>query len=157
MDFSTIRAAIVSGIHSYLNIPIIRSNQIGKIPSYPYGSYTVLSIADKNGTYGIYDDEYHREPMTHTWSFSFQSDDIDECIDTAINAKSWFDHVGTVYLSDNNIIVQSIGSVTNRDNLITLEYEHRAGFDVTFWGLVESSVPDNGIIEIVEYQYDINT
>ena len=62
-----------------------------------------------------------------------QSDNDAQCVDLAIKARGWFDNIGTTYLNDYNVIVEAVGGVTNRDNFITIDYEYRKGFDVTFW------------------------
>ena len=61
------------------------------------------------------------------------SNDNSESVALASKAREWLDRSGTVYLNDNDIIVQSVGSITNRDNFLTVEYEHKNGFDVVFW------------------------
>lgn len=143
-DIQENRTAIVLGLKKELNIPVIRSNQTGPAPAYPYLSYTITTlINDSNGTWGEYKDNYHRKPFTQVWSITVQSDDASECMELCLKARNWIDHTGTVYLQDNEIIVQSVGAVNNRDNLITVDYEHRMGFDVTFWYLNEVEVDQN--------------
>ena len=34
-----------------------------------------------------------------------------------------------MYLNDHGIVVQNVGAITNRDTLLTIEYEYRKGFD----------------------------
>lgn len=144
IDISSKRAIIVSGLKKELNIPVIRSNQTGPAPAYPYLSYTITTlINDSNGTWGKYEDNHHRKPFTQVWSFTIQSDNAEECMNLCLKARDWIDHTGIMYLRDNEIIVQSVGAVNNRDNLITIEYEYRMGFDVTFWYLNEVEVSEN--------------
>jgi hypothetical protein len=54
-----------------------------------------------------------------------------------------------VYLNDNGVIAQSLTSISNRDNMITIEYEYRHGFDVVFWLLneVQSTTKETGYID----------
>lgn len=125
---------VVDGLQKYLNCLVIRANQTAPVPDYPYISYTVITpMGSNNGTWGKYEDGKDRKPYTQTWSFTVQSDDHIESVDLAIKARDWLDHVGTVYLNDNHVIVQQVGNITNRDNLLTIEYEYRNGFDVEFW------------------------
>lgn len=153
LDLDKIRSIIVKGLKQELNMPVIRSNQTGPAPAYPYLSYTITSlISDKNGTWGEYEDGMHRKPGTQTWSLTVQSDKADEAMALCIQARDWLDHTGSVHLKDNKIIIQSVGAVTNRDNLITIEYENRFGFDFVIWLLNETGnlQEQTGIIEEVE-------
>lgn len=159
IDLDNIRSIIVKGLKEELKIPIIRANQTGPAPSYPYLSYTITSlISDKNGTWGEYDDGMHRKPGTQTWSLTVQSDKADEAMALCIKARDWLDHTGNMYLKDNKIIIQSVGAVNNRDNLITIEYESRFGFDFTLWFLSEVNSPTSqvGYIEDINFNGGIN-
>jgi len=51
----------------------------------------------------------------------------------AQKAKDWLDNVGNTYLNDNDIIVSRVTAITNRDNILTIDYEYRNGFDCVFW------------------------
>jgi hypothetical protein len=50
-------------------------------------------------------------------------------------------------MADRGITVQSVTDVTNRDNLLTVEYQRKNGFDVVFYVYdeVDSPVGDNYI------------
>lgn len=155
IDFDAIRKTVVKGLKDYLNISVIRSNQTGELPSYPYLSYTITTpLSANNGTWGKYEDGTDRKPVTQTWSLTVQSDDMREAMELTIKAHEWFDHVGRAYLNDNDVIVQSITGVSNRDNMLTIEYEYRNGFDVVFWMLneVENVTEATGTIETVVLQ-----
>lgn len=156
-DVDTFRSVIVKGLKEYLKIPIIRSNQTGEPPKYPYGSYTITTLASENGgTWGRYEDGKERKPFTLSLSFTIQSNNAAEAMTLTLKAHEWFDHVGRVYLNDNNIIVQSVGNVSNRDNFLTIEYEYRHGFDVVFWVLSEvtDTAEETGYIEFVKVNDD---
>ena len=136
-DYDGLRRAVATGLSKYLGCPVVRSNQNENPPSYPYVSYTIITLMSENkGTYGIYEEDngvIERKPFTQTWSITIQSDNNSESINLAIKAQEWLDKVGKVYLDDNNVIVQSVGNITNRDNFLTTGYEYRNGFDVVFW------------------------
>lgn len=145
---------IVEGMQKELGCLVIRANQTAPLPPYPYVSYTIITPISANlGTWGRYDDGKERKPFTQVWSFTAQSDDCIQSMELAIKARDYLEHVGTVYLNDNDIIVEQVGSVTNRDNLLTVEYEYRNGFDVTFWlfGEVDDTRVKTGTIENVEF------
>ncbi len=164
IDLDAIRTVLVKGLKEYLKIPVIRSNQTGNPPPYPYLSYTITNLASENrGTWGEYEDGKDRKPITQTWSLTVQSDNANEAMQLTMKAHEWLDRAGTVYLYDNHVIVQSVGNISNRDNLITIEHEYRNGFDFVLWLLSESGEEKVGssTIENVElqssnipYQYD---
>ncbi len=157
IDFRGNEILIVNGLQKELDCPVIRANQTAPIPSYPYVSYTLITpISANNGTWGNYNDAVDRIPVTQTWSFTVQSNDMTESMTMAIKACNWFQHVGRTYLEDNNLIVQQIGDITSRDSLLTIGYEYRNGFDVVFWLLdeVKSTIESIGTIDEVVLNND---
>ena len=133
IDYENIRSVVAKGLREYLACPVVRSNQNEMPPDYPYISYTVTTpMSENKGTYGVCEDGTERKPFTQTWSISALSKDNAESVMLACKAREWLDRVGTTYLSDNNVVVQSVGSVTNRDNFLSVEYEYKNGFDVLF-------------------------
>ena len=79
-----------------------------------------------------------------------QSNDDIQALNIAMQAYDWFALIGNIYLSSNNIVVQRVGNITNRDNLLSIEYEYRRGFDVEFLLMFQISKTDSeqsGIIE----------
>lgn len=133
IDFNNMRQAIVKGLSAYLGCPVIRSNQNAPLPPYPFISYTVTRPMNENkGTYGEYEDGTARKSFTQTWSITALSDDNLVSVELATKAREWFDFAGTLYFDDNDIDIQSVGGVTNRDNVLTVEYEYKNGFDVFF-------------------------
>lgn len=139
IDIDNLRSTVVKGLKEYLGVPVIRSNQTNTPPNYPYASYTITTTESaNNGTYGVYSDGIDRLPVTQTWSITVQSDKYDESLKLTSKAKEWLQHVGTVYLNDNDVIVQSVTDITNRDNMISIEYEYRHGFDCVFWLMTET-------------------
>ena len=137
-DMRDNETVIVDGLKDYLSTrekpcEVIRANQTGKIPAFPYGTYTVTTpIQYRGGTFSVAEDGTRYKSVLQIWSFTFQSDDYDECMNISLKACDWFQLVGVTYLNDHGITVRRVGNVNNRDNLITIEYEHRNGFDVTF-------------------------
>lgn len=154
---------IVNSLQSYLksknyDCPVIMANQTAPIPEYPYISYTITSpiISDNKG-FCVSDDGTRYKPFTQIWSFTVQSNKDSESLNVSAVAYDWFAIVGNTYLSDNNIIVQSVGNVGNRDNLLTIEYEYRRGFDVTFLLMnIISNTEDLGNGEITEVTINNN-
>ena len=155
VNYENLRSTVVKGLRAYLGCPVIRNNQNAEPPPYPYLSYTVTTLMSENkGTYGKYDDGFARKPVISIWSITAQSDDNIESVTLANKAREWLDYVGTVALNDNEVIVQSVGAVTNRDNVLSVEYEYKNGFDVSFWLYDEIQEPETETIEIIEFGED---
>lgn len=156
---------IVNGLQEYLkkkgyDCPVVMANQTARIPPYPYISYTVTTpYVVEQGFYSKYQDGTRQKQIGQIWSFTAQSNDDVQAFNVAIAAHDWLSIAGDTYLNDNNIVVQNVGNITNRDNLLTIEYEYRCGFDVTFSLLNEVSREDcetAGYIETVEITTEIN-
>ena len=151
IDYENMRRIIVKGLKNYLKCPVIRNNQDEAPPDYPFVSYTVTTLMRaNNGTYGEYSDDVYRKPTVRTWSITAQSSNNSESVNLISKAREWFDRAGTLYLNDNNIIVQSVGSITNRDNVLTVGYEYKNGFDVDFWLFETVGDTDTEIIETAD-------
>ena len=155
IDYDGMRTIVGKGLKEYLGCPVIRSNQNEPPPKYDYVSYTIPTLmSSNNGTYGVYVDGVERKAVTQTWSVTSLSDDETRSVTNAIKAREWFDRVGTTYLNDNGIIVQSVGGITNRDNFLVSEYEYRKGFDVVFWLLdsIDGTIEQDGHIETADIE-----
>lgn len=138
IDARGIEKIVVDGLKAYVSTPdkpceVVRANQTGPVPPYPYIAYTITTpVQSRSGTFSVAADGTHYMAYMQTWSFTVQSNDADECLQTVLRAYDWLRLAGVVYLHDNGITVRNIGNINNRDNLITIEYEYRNGFDVTF-------------------------
>ena len=133
IDYEKPRTVVVKGLKTYVNCPVIRKNQAQEPPAYDYLAYTITTLAGENkGTYGKYEDGTQRKSFTQIWSISAHSDNDSRSVLLASQAREWLDNVGTTYLNENGVIVQSVGSITNRDNILTIGYEYTKGFDVVF-------------------------
>lgn len=154
---------IVNGLQEWLagkgyNASVIMANQTTPIPAYPYIAYTVTTpvVADMK-TYGILSTGTRIKPITQRWSFTVQSGDATEADNVVMTAYDWFVLAGNTYLSDNGIVVKRVENITNRDNLVSIEYEYRRGFDVEFLLLNEISKADSeqaGYIETAPITYE---
>ena len=151
--YDKLRETVVKGLKDYLNVPVIRGNQNAEPPDYPYVSYNITTLESaNNGTWGEYLDDIDRIPINQTWSITVQSDNYSESIALASKAREFLCHTGTCYLNDNDVIVKRVGEITNRDNLISIEYEYKNGFDVVFWIMMEVNNPIERIGEIENLQ-----
>lgn len=155
IDYNTIREAIVTGLKDYVGVPVVRSNQNGEPPDYPYLSYTITQLMSENkGTYGEYEDGKDRKSFNQTWSLTSLSDDDTVSALNAVKAREWLDHFGQTYLKDRDIVVKSVGAIFNRDNVITIEYEYRKGFDfvLTLFDVLDNPIEESGTIESISFE-----
>lgn len=158
VDLKAMRTAVAKGLKEYLGIPVIRSDQTADAPPYPYVSYTLTTPAAANGgTYQQHADGKDRLMVRSIWSWSFLSDDYDESIAYATKAREWFEHSGRARLDEHGITVQSTTDISNRDNILTVEYERKNGFDVVFYVFdeAESLSKSTGTIEGVDIAHEI--
>lgn len=130
---------VLDGIKAHLKnyefrpCQVIRQNQNSPAPSYPYVSYTVLTpnAADQKG-WSTVEGGRHFKPVRQIWSITVQSDRCQESQEIAAALSEWFSFSGNLYLSDHGIVPEKVTSITSRDTLLTVDYEYRNGFDVTF-------------------------
>lgn len=158
LDLKAMRTTVASGLKEYLGMEVIRSSQTAAAPSYPYASYTLTTPAAANGgTYQQHADGKDRLMVRSIWSWSFLSDDYDESVAHAIKAREWFEHSGRAWLAERGITVQSTTDISNRDNILTVEYERKNGFDVVFYVFDEadSLLKTTGTIEGVDIAHEI--
>lgn len=159
IDLKDMRTAIAKGLREYIGVPVIRGDQTAKAPPYPYAVYNVTTIAAaNNGTYQQHEDGIDRLMVRSIWSFSFLAADWETSVTLATKAREWFLHGGRVWLSDNGIAVQGATDIANRDNILTVEYERKNGFDVVFYVYDEAENPSNSAesIEGVNFARGMN-
>lgn len=160
IDLKAMRTAIAAGLKEHIGVPVIRANQIEEAPAHPYATYNVTTIAGaNNGTYQQHADGIDRKLVRSIWSLTFLSDDWDESIMLATKARAWFEHAGRVWLSDRGITVQSTTDIHNRDNILTVEYERKNGFDVVFYvyDTTDSPTATTGCIESAEIAHETDS
>lgn len=151
VNTDNIRSTVVKNLKNYLGCPFVRANQTAKMPAMPYGRYTITTPATaNNGTYGEYEDGIARKPVKQIWSITFESDKFEEALNLANKARSWFEYAGTTILNDNDVIIERVGAIGDRSNLLTVEYQYAYGFDITFWAMDEIEIPQTEEIEVIE-------
>lgn len=144
-----LRKTVIKGLKQYLGCEIVRANQTATMPEYPYVGYNITTHSSENkGTYSEWENEHKAvKPVVQTWSITAKSNNYNEAVELANKAHDWLDYAGTQYLNDNDVIIQSVGSVSDRSNLLTNEYEYAYGFDCFFSVTDEIDIPNNGYIE----------
>lgn len=136
-------------IEKRLGLIAVKSTITDHIPAYPYVSFTVMNVNYRKGTYGRESDETRFLPVTIPISFTVQSDKDTECWEKVQALRDLF--VQGTELADLGVIVGDVGSITARDNILTVEYEYRKGFDVTINALdiINQSDGVDGYIDTV--------
>ena len=136
VKLSKIRDKITTMIKEHLNIEVIRVNQDAPAPAYPYIGYTITTLMKtNNGTYSEYVEnnvKVYCKEFQQIWSFTVYAADDLQSKQLAIELYDYLDNIGSADLGDNDIVIQRIGDITNRDTLLTIDFEYRNGFDVTF-------------------------
>ena len=153
IDYDKMREIIKNGLETHLKVPVIRGNQTAKQPDYPFVSYNITTIAGaNNGTWQQHEDGIDRKLVRSIWSFSVLAQSWNKSVSLANKTREWIDRAGRLILSDNGITVQSIGEITNRDNILTVEYECKNGFDVVFYVYDETAntIEQSSYIESAE-------
>lgn len=137
MKHEIVRNALIKGLHDYMNLLVIQSSTIGDMPKYPFVTYTVTSPYLRLGQNEEYTEEvnstYQNRHVLHyerVFSFTIVSKDEDEAMDLCVKAIRYFSNDGVLELKDKNIVIVEITNVAARDNFITIDYDHRYGFDV---------------------------
>lgn len=158
IPFEEMSKAVASGLREYIGIPVILANQTAEAPAHPYATYNVTTPAQANGgTYQQHEDGIDRKQVRSVWSITILAKEWGESLSLATKAREWFEHTGRMWLAEHGITVQSTTDVNNRDNILTVEYERKNGFDVFFYVFDEVGSPAKtyGYIEGAEIAREI--
>ena len=143
---------LADGLTEYLKCAVVRSNQNMPMPKFPYILFTITQLASENkGTWqeGI---DTARKEYTQTVSFTAHSDNYSEAVELANKCRDWLDFVGKPYLDEHNIIVKSVGAISDRSSLLSTDYMYSYGFDCFLRIYRTVQQPERGVIETVKLQ-----
>lgn len=135
LQYEDIRVTIVEGLEAVTGGLVIEMNGGGDIPPGDFMTYTFVGGFESTGGQPIIiqqgGQQYRRETVTFTVSFTCYADDSDVAMVNAMRARDWFKMAGRELLKDTlDVIVIEIGEIQNRDINIGEEWERRQGFDV---------------------------
>lgn len=155
IDYAKYRPAVAKGVSEYVGVPVIRGNQNAPAKAKHYLTYNITTLAGKNdGTWQKHADGVDRLLVKSIWSFTSISDSWETSVNNAVKAREWITHVGRAALSALGITVQSATDINNRDNVLSVEYERKNGFDVVFY-VYDAVENPTGIIETVDTTHEI--
>lgn len=156
INFTEVEKTIVNALQDFLkkvigkDVPVIMANQVSPTPEYPYISYTITTpVMASTVHYSVSESGVRYKPLKQIWSFTVQSGAYSETADISLYAYDFFNDISNTQFKDAGIVVVRVGGITNRDNMLSIEYEHRNGFDVTFslMHTIDASLIENGKIE----------
>lgn len=126
-DYSDLATALVEAI-SILSDgkPLIESNSNGEQPNYPFCTYSII-----NPFLGITSDVVQNKAFEAVISLTWYDDSAINVLNLANRTNKWFrSFQGRDFLFQKNIIVVDVKMDGQRDDLISIEYERKAGLDI---------------------------
>lgn len=151
MTMAQAREAIWAGLKDHLGCPVVLAEENQPIPDPPYCYYSVLVPRITDHAFGLTEivetpEGFVRrrsEPVSATMSFTFCSVSRnvpggyifgeDEALDLAEKAHGFFLlNAHNIVTEHGDIVIQNIGSVTNRSGFFVTDTIRRYGFDIRF-------------------------
>lgn len=127
-DYRVFINGLAAAVKERFGLILIESNSGGDQPDYPFLTYTITSPYLPVTT-DITDDEQFEMVV----SFTYHSRSSLDALNATGSINKFFRSMSTrVDLAKRNIVIVSVSNAGSRDNLISVEYERVAGFDVRF-------------------------
>lgn len=126
-DYSDLVTALVEAVSSLSDgKPLIESNSNGEQPDYPFCTYSII-----NPFLRITTDVVQNETFEAVISLTWHDDSAINVLNLANRTNKWFrSFIGRDFLFQKNIIVVDVKMDGQRDDLISIEYERKAGLDI---------------------------
>lgn len=153
INLQQIQKALISALEKHCGCPFVPSNTTKEMPAYPYVSFTLINDKLHKGTYC--EGERLYKPLNITYSFTVQSKTDMEAVEIAMKARDFLDEIGRQMLQDGGIVIQDLTGITSRDNLLTIEFEYRKGFDAVIAVFNEIDKQNKETIETVTYKHEL--
>ena len=160
MTIAQARNAIQERLAAHVGCPVVLSDGTQEMPEVPYCYYGVLAPRSTGHAFGLTElvdtpeglIRRRSEPVSATMSFTFCSKDReatggyiygeDEALALAEKAHGFFllngHNIATEY---GDIVIQNIGSVTERSGFIVTDMMRRFGFDIRFGYMRADEMP----------------
>ena len=148
MTFVEARNAIVAGLEEHIGCPVVVSEQIADVPDFPYCYYSVLSTRSTDHSFGLEEAKdgakIRSEEVKATMSFTFcgQNRELedggyifgeDEALDLSEKAHGFFLlDAHNISTDSGDIVISSVGTVSNRSGFVVEDTIRRYGFDIAF-------------------------
>lgn len=155
--------SIICELSSYTGVQVIRVNQNGDIPEFPYATYNITSAYTK-GT-GREDISYHdtgddlvqkrSNEVIFTLSVNAYADTEETAIESANAIRKWFLFYANEFMREINAVVVDVGGLENRSAFLVDAYEYKRGFDVRL-RFTETDAYSVDYFDKVELYYDEN-
>ncbi|AFC32138.1 hypothetical protein PM3016_5438 [Paenibacillus mucilaginosus 3016] len=139
LDLRAIRSMIVAGLYAKLQQPVIRADDEGDVPPYPYVVYSLTSpyidIFGKDIEQVVGENLERVRTVELVASFTVYSEDIDEAEELCMRILDHFNREDREVLAEQGLVVVRISDVQNRSVALVEHYERRYGADVRFRAL----------------------
>lgn len=155
--------SIICELSSYTGVQVIRVNQNGDIPEFPYATYNITSAYTKG--IGREDTAYHdtgtelvqkrSNEVTFILSVNSYAEDEETAIESANAIRKWFLFYADEFMREINAAVIDVGSLENRSAFLVDSYEYKRGFDVRL-RFTETDAYSVDYFDKVELYYDEN-
>lgn len=165
MTFEQLRNAVVAELEAHIGYPVNLSEQISDIPDFPYCYYSALAPRISDHAFGLHEVVEteggfvmrRSEPVFATMSFTFCSQNRetdegfifgeDEALALCEKAHGFFLlHAHNLPTEHGDIVVNNIGSVTNRTGFFVEDSIRRYGFDVRFSYVRTDEMPTTTVL-----------
>lgn len=147
-----IQRLVIGEMEKYCGCPFVPSNTTKEMPAYPYMSFSLIRDKLIGGTYSEGEKLY--KALDLTYSFTVQAKSEQEAQIIAMKARDYLDEAGRLNFQEAGVVINNLTGITSRDNLLTIEYEYRRGFDAVIAVFNEINRPDHGIIEKANIKYE---
>lgn len=129
-------------LHAFLkkekSCTLIWANPHTPTPPKPYGVFNMTArVVDYRDAIETSEqlNRYQHRQIKQTVSLTFRGrnkDMLREANDIAEHARRWLSLWGEPVLTRNNLVVETIGQISDRTTFIVDSYDYKVGFDVTF-------------------------
>lgn len=167
MTLEQARNAVISGLEAHIGRPVRLSDQIDDVPEYPYCYYSILvprisehafglqEVVDKGGSFA----RIRSEPVMTTMSFTFCSMNRetengfvygeDEALALCEKGEGFFLLNGHIIRTEfGDVVVNNVGSATNRTSFLVEDSVRRYGFDVRISYVRTDEMPTDTVAKV---------